>query len=381
MISNGVSFVERVTAIYHVEADAGTIETQARAIAIEQSVEMQPSAISDERVLRDIVGEVRRINRLDETLFEVRIGLAPDTTGYEAGQLLNILFGNTSLHANVSLADVEFPAPFAEVYGGPNRGLEGLRALVRANGRALTCTALKPQGLPPIELAALAGRFAAGGIDFVKDDHGLADQRYSPFADRVRSCAKEIDAARRSTGSHTRYVPNLSGDLFQAYSQAKLAAEEGIEAVLVEPMILGLANFHRLVREFPSLAFFAHPAMAGAARIAPPLLLGKIFRMLGADAVIYPSYGGRFGYTLDTCRAIATQARKAEPALKRAIPAPAGGMTVDRVPELLDFYGTETMLLIGGSLLMAGANLAQETSRFVESVARYGKGGNHGIRK
>ena len=46
-------------------------------------------------------------------------------------------------------------------------------------------------------------------------------------------------------------------------------------------MIMGFANFHRLVRDNPDIAFIAHPTMGGAARIAPPLLLGKLFRLLG----------------------------------------------------------------------------------------------------
>ena len=45
------------------------------------------------------------------------------------------------------------------------------------------------------------------------------------------------------------------------------------------------------------MAFFAHPTLAGAARIAPPLLFGKLFRLLGADAVVFPNHGGRFGYS------------------------------------------------------------------------------------
>ena len=58
----------------------------------------------------------------------------------------------------------------------------------------------------------------------------------------------------------------------------------------------------------PRVAFLAHPTMAGAARIAPPFLLGKLFRMLGADAVVFPNHGGRFGYSPDTCRALARAA-------------------------------------------------------------------------
>ncbi len=50
------------------------------------------------------------------------------------------------------------------------------------------------------------------------------------------------------------------------------------------------------MRDFPGIAFFAHPAMGGAARIAPPLLLGKLFRMFGADVTIFPNHGGRFSY-------------------------------------------------------------------------------------
>jgi len=52
----------------------------------------------------------------------------------------------------------------------------------------------------------------------------------------------------------------------------------------VQPMIMGLSNFARLVAENRELAFFAHPTLAGT-RIAPPLLFGKLFRMLGADAL------------------------------------------------------------------------------------------------
>ena len=81
----------------------------------------------------------------------------------------------------------------------------------RAPGR-LTCSALKPQGLPAAALADLARRFAQGGIDYIKDDHGLADQAYSPFAQRVEVVAAALRSAERD-GRRARYVPSLSGDL------------------------------------------------------------------------------------------------------------------------------------------------------------------------
>ena len=359
--------MSRMTVTYRVRGDAASIEARAKAIAIEQSVETPLAAISDETVLRDILGKVQGIRELEAGLFEVRIGLAVETTGFEAGQLLNMLFGNSSMQEDVTLNDAEIPDTMAARFGGPNVGIAGLRAKCGAGARAFTCAALKPQGLPPKELASLAARLAAGGLDFIKDDHGIADQAYSPFADRVRACAEAV----RRAGSRTLYVPNVSGSFDIARGQIALAIEEGVEAVMIPPMILGVSNFHRLAREFPGMAFFGHPAMAGASRIAPPLLFGKLFRLFGADAVIYPNYGGRFSYSPETSRAVADAARRDWHGLRRCLPCPAGGMTLERAPEILDFYGPDTMLLIGGSLLSERDRLTEATAHFVKRVARY----------
>jgi ribulose-bisphosphate carboxylase large chain len=53
------------------------------------------------------------------------------------------------------------------------------------------------------------------------------------------------------------------------------------------------------------------------------------------------------------------------------VPVPAGGMTRERVPEMLDFYGTDIMLLIGGALLEAGPGLVEATAAFVTQVHDY----------
>ena len=51
-----------------------------------------------------------------------------------------------------------------------------------------------------------------------------------------------------------------------------------------------------------------HPALTGPGYIAPPFLFGKLLRLLGADAVVFANHGGRFGYTPDTCKALAVTA-------------------------------------------------------------------------
>ena len=91
--------------------------------------------------------------------------------------------------------------------------------------------------------------------------------------------------------------------------------------------------------------------------------------MFGADAVIFPNHGGRFSYTRAACDAIVGSLRSPRPDIKPALPVPAGGMSVERVPELIAEYGRDTLLLIGGSLLMARDQLAARSRTFVEAVA------------
>jgi ribulose-bisphosphate carboxylase large chain len=360
-------------ATYHVRSDARSIEARARALAVEQSVEMPVEAIDDEWIKAEIVGRVLAIEDRRDGTFAVRVALATatiesTTAGKDAAQLLNMLFGNSAIHDDVVLNDAEFPPELAAAFGGPRHGLVGLRARVAATRRALTCSALKPQGLSAARLADLARRFADGGIDFIKDDHGLADQAYSPFGERVAAIAAAL------AGTRTRYLPSLSGDLDAMRTQIAQARAFGLDGVLVAPMLIGLSNLRALVRDNPDIAFMAHPSMAGAARIAPAFLLGNLFRLIGADAVVYPNHGGRFGYSPDTCRAIAQTALSGRDGLKPCVPVPAGGMTRDRVDEMLDFYGPDIMLLIGGGLLSARERLTAETAAFVQAVSnhRYG---------
>jgi ribulose-bisphosphate carboxylase large chain len=359
----------RILVTYRVKSDAASIAARARDIATEQSVEMPLDPIDDDFVRSEIIGQVDAVIDRGGGLFDVRVGIATETVGGDAGQFLNMLFGNTSLHDDVLLLDVRIPSELAREFGGPNVGIQGLRESVDAKSRALTCSALKPQGLPARDLAALAGKLAAGGLDYIKDDHGLADQRYSPFADRVQACAEAITKANRVSGHATRYVPSLSGDLAAMRKQVMTARASGVDTLLIAPMIAGWSAFQTLVQENRDIAFISHPAMGGA-QIAPPLL-ARLFRLIGADAVVFPSFGGRFGYSPEACRALADVVIADWHGLKPALPVPAGGMTLSRVPELLNFYGRNVMLLIGGSLLSAKENLTAETAAFVEAVKRH----------
>lgn len=358
---------ERIRATYRVACVEAEIDARARALALEQSVEMPLAAVADARILRDVVARVESI-AADGHGFRVVIGIAPETTGNESSQLLNMLFGNCSLQPEVELVDVQFPPGYEKAFSGPRFGIEGIRAITGVADRPLTCTALKPQGSGVEYLAQLARTFALAGIDVIKDDHGLANQAWAPFAERVPAVQKAIARANRETGGATIYAPTFSGAPAALRDQARLARSEGVRMALVAPLLVGVPAFVELQPDL-DLPVLAHPAFGGASRIAPPLLLGKLFRLFGADATIFPNHGGRFSYSRETCMAIVEEARAPWAGVKRTLPVPAGGMMVERIPEMIAGYGNDTMLLIGGGLLSARERLLEKSREFVRRVA------------
>lgn len=360
-----------LTATYLIESEPEHIEARAAALALEQSVECPLEAIGDRRVLDEIVARVDRIERDSDGRYRVDVKIATQTVGDNTAQLINMIFGNCSLWGNVQFADVEFPESFLAKFPGPHHGIAGIRKLVDAPERALTATATKPQGLPVSELARLCRTFALAGVDIIKDDHGIADQAYSPFEERVQACQAAIETASDEIGKRVLYAPNLIGSPRVLRGRARFVRDLGVRTVLVSPMVIGLPVFRDLVDEFPELVYLAHPSFGGAARIAPRLLFGRIFRLLGADAVIFVNYGGRFAYSREESLSIAGALRAPWGNLAPAIPVPAGGMRVERVEELLDDYGLDTMLLIGGNLLIAREHLLGRTREFVEKVHGY----------
>ena len=366
--------MERLLATYHITASPQEIEARAEALALEQSVEMPEAAITREEIRTTTLGRVQHIAAHDAQTFEVTLSLAASTTGFETGQLMNMLFGNCSLQPDVQLVDAALPPSLLAAFPGPRYGIEGIRERLDAPHRALTCTALKPQGLDVESLAALCGTFAEAGLDIIKDDHGIANQAYSPFAERVKACQRAVRAATARTGRKSFYAPSISGPPDQLRAQLALAAEEGVEMVLAAPMLMGLPVFQQLAREaFPG-PVLAHPALTGALRIAPPLFLGRLFRLFGADAVIFPNFGGRFSFSQHSCHALVDAARGPWADLRPALPVPAGGMSVERVPEMIEAYGTDCMLLIGGNLLSARSALPARSREFVTAVEQASRG-------
>lgn len=359
---------QRIQATYRLHVPAGEALRRTELLATEQSIETPPEAVMDPRVLAEVAARVESVDAQPDGTSLARVALSVESVGGDAGQLMSMLFGNSSLQPDVELVDVDVPARLAALFGGPGLGVDGLRRLTGAHERPLTCTALKPIGSTVAHLSSLCGVFARAGVDVIKDDHGWADQASAPFERRVVACQRAVDEANAARGGGTLYAPSLHGTHAQMQRQIGFARAHGVRAVLIAPMICGVATLNALRREHADLAFVAHPALGGNARIAPAALLGKLFRLFGADAVIFPNHGGRFTYSRAVCHAIAANNRCEWHGLRRTLPTPAGGMSVERCAEIVAEYGRDTMLLIGGSLLIARERVGERARAFVEAV-------------
>jgi ribulose-bisphosphate carboxylase large chain len=357
--------------------NAAELDARVESLLLEQTVELPRKALRDPFVLENIVGRLVSVRPIDETRNEVLIDFPILATADDPAQFLNVLFGNSSIQEHVQLLDFELPADWPgrrAALPGPKFGIAGIRQLAGVPDRALTSTALKPIGLSVARLAELCGLFARSGIDIIKDDHGLANHPFHPFRERVRACQKAVADSNRASGRRAIYAPNLIGTPSVVLEQLKFAQDEGVGAVMIAPMLLGLPGLAELVARHATVPVIGHPSFGGATRTAPEVLYGKLFPLYGADAVIFANFGGRFAYSRETCGRIAAQLTKPKtPGLAPTFPMPAGGIKYHQVSDVLGFYGRDVVLLIGGGLYEAGDDsaLRARASEFVRHTAEF----------
>lgn len=360
---------------YRLTGTEADCRAAAQEICVEQTIEFPADLVWKDEIREEVIARVVDFRQVDGPRWEADICYANDTVGAELTQLVNVIFGNISLKPGVRVARLELPDELLAGFPGPRFGRQGLRGLLGVPERPLICSALKPMGLSSAELAELASRFALGGIDLLKDDHGLTDQAFAPFKERVELCAAAVARANQETGGNCLYLPNVTGPSDQIPVRAHFAKDAGAGGLLIAPGLVGLDAMRMLAAD-DSLAMplLAHPALLGSFVVNPDqgishfALFGQIVRLAGGDGVIFPNHGGRFSFTREDCRSLVAGTREPMGALRSIFPVPAGGMTRERIPEMMEFYGRDVMLLIGGDLHRHPRGLVAACREFLDLV-------------
>jgi ribulose-bisphosphate carboxylase large chain len=360
---------ERFEVLYRLQGSREEAEVLAMDTCIEQTVEFPKALLPKGDIPEQILGRIIDMQPCGDKQYEARISYPVEAAGGDLVQLMNVIFGNTSIKSGVRVEELFLSEGILGLFRGPRFGRQGLRELLDAPTRPLLCTAIKPMGLSPEKLAEQAYAFALGGIDIIKDDHGLADQPFSPFYERVQRCAEAVHLANAKTGFKSIYMPSMGAPAHQILEKARFAKQNGAGGLLVPPGLVGFDSMRMLADDDSiALPIMSHPAFIGSYVSSPTngfshfALFGQLARLAGADTTVYANWGGRFSYTKEECISIINGSQVNMGHIAPIFPTPGGGMTLDRLPEMAEVYGREVIFLMGGGLHGIRPTLVESSS-------------------
>ncbi len=305
-----------------------------------------PCKLASERFLRGIV----------------ELSWPIETVGLSLTSVLATVAGNLFELREVSalrLLDVAFPPAFGQACPGPAFGAAGTLAHLGMASGPMIGTIVKPSvGLTAQETAALAGRLALAGIDFIKDDELQADGPLCPFDERARLVLEALDAAAQRTGRRTMYAVNLTGEVDDMRRRHDLVAALGGTCVMVSLHAVGLAGLGALRRDC-ALPIHGHRNGWGLYSRSPDIGIAypawqKFWRLAGADHLHVNGLGNKFSEpdasVIDSARAVSAPLFADRP--MEAMPVFSSAQTPAQVGPTRAALGHDGWLICAGGGIM-----------------------------
>jgi len=321
-----------------------------------------------------------RMKALQATAFEIEgnfVKIAYPLELWEEGNAVQLLsgiagniFGMKALK-NLRLIDVTFPPAYLKHFKGPHFGNDGIRKMMKVAKRPLTGAVPKPKiGFTAKEHAEIGYETWMGGFDFVKDDENLTSTSFNRFDDRVKYMTKLRDKAEKETGEKKSAFLNITADTETMKKRADLLAEYGWNYAMIDVVVAGTASVMTM-RDYCSdlgLAIHAHRAMHATFDRNPKhgitmQFLAKLMRLVGVSQIHSGTAVGKLTGTKKEATVIADVLREKKTkavgtmlldqdwgTIKNAFPVSSGGLHPGLVPDVLDIYGTELVLLVSGGI-------------------------------
>jgi len=322
----------------------------------------------------------QRMMKLKATAFEFDknfVKIAYPIPLWEEGNAVQLMsgiagniFGMKALK-NLRLLDAALPPAYLRGYKGPHFGMDGIRKMMKIYGRPLTGAVPKPKiGFSAKEHAEVGYETWMGGFDFVKDDENLTSTSFNRFEDRVKYMTKLRDKAEKETGDKKSAFLNISADVETMKKRADLLAENGWNYAMIDVVVAGNASVMTM-RDYCSdlgLAIHAHRAFHSAfdrnkKQGMTMYFLAKLMRLIGVSQIHTGTAVGKLTGTKTESILLADLLRKKKIAevphqclaqdwgsLKTAFPVSSGGLHPGLVPDVLDIYGKDLVLLVSGGI-------------------------------
>jgi len=291
-----------------------------------------------------------------------------------APQLLSGIAGNIfgmKAVKNLRLIDVTLPQAYIRHFKGPHFGMDGIRKMMKVYKRPLTGAVPKPKiGFSAAEHAKIGFETWMGGFDFVKDDENLTSTRFNRFEERVKLLTKMREKAEKLTGENKSAFINITAETELMKRRAKMLADYGWNYCMIDVVVAGTASVATLCDYCADLglAIHAHRAMHAAFDRNPKhgismQFLAKINRLLGVSQIHSGTAVGKLVGSRREVTAIADvlRKRKVKPLkgvlmgqdwgrIKSAFPVSSGGLHPGLIPDVLNIYGTDLVLLVSGGI-------------------------------
>lgn len=321
-----------------------------------------------------------RMKKLEAKAFEIDgnlVKIAYPIGLWEPGNAVQLLsgiagniFGMKALK-NLRLIDVSLPAAYIKHFKGPWTDMNGIRKMMKVYKRPLTGAVPKPKiGFSAAEHANIGYETWMGGFDFVKDDENLTSTRFNRFDERVRLMTRMRDKAEKETGERKSAFINITADTDTMKKRAKMLADHGWNYCMIDVVVAGTAAVHSLRDHCADLglAIHAHRAMHAAFDRNPKhgmtmQFLAKMMRLIGVNQIHTGTAVGKLVGSKVEVAAIADVLREKKTKaikniildqdwrhIKSAFPVSSGGLHPGLVPDVLDIYGNELVLLVSGGI-------------------------------
>jgi 2,3-diketo-5-methylthiopentyl-1-phosphate enolase len=288
----------------------------------------------------------------------LRVAFPVVNFGPQYPMLFTTVLGNDpSTSLAVRLVDIELPETVCDAFGGPRQGVDGWRRLTGVHDRPLLLNMIKPcTGYPPEVGADFLETVARGGCDLIKDDELLADPDFSRVAVRATVYRQRLDRIAEETGHRAWYVANVTSRARELVSTARAAIGAGAGAVMVNALAVGPDLVQELAEADLGAPILAHTAgietYTGSAHsgFGRAVLVGRVLRLAGADAIITDNPYGRRPPPRAVVRATVDWLRRPWGRLSPTLPVVAGGMTTESIGPIVAEFGIDLMLGVGGAI-------------------------------
>lgn len=298
---------------------------------------------------------------------------------WEEGSIPNLLsgaagniFGMKALK-NLRLIDISFPKAYLKHFHGPSASTKEIKRYFKIKKRPLLGAVPKPKiGYSAKEHAWKVGLDTwLGGFDCVKDDENLANQKFNRFYERVRELAKARDKAESETGEVKDAFINVTAPSLKELERRILAVfDHGFRYFMIDVVVSGFTAVQTAADLSHDLGMFIHGHRAMHAAftrnpkhgISMPFI-AKLSRLAGINQIHTGTVVGKLEGKREESLTSAKHLRESKYSeelpynlsqdwgrLKNAFPVASGGLHPGIVPDVLDIYGSELVLLVSGGI-------------------------------